>query len=223
VTDRFTEMLGVLAHEMRTPISAILGYQELLSEGIFGEIDERGHEPLARIAYSAKQLLHLIDGVQEVASPPEKQLEVHPAPFDPAPVLQECIRNALTDATGRNVTVEPDIASDLPHVHGDPDRFCRAVDLALAAAIKTSYGATLGVAAQASDSFIQISISGTGLNPHKDDPGATDLRTNGSKQLTGAGLRLAIVRHLARQMDGDVALLPADGTTTLRLELPVSS
>jgi two-component system cell cycle sensor histidine kinase PleC len=216
-------MLGVLAHEMRTPISAILGYQELLAEGIFGDIDERGQEPLARIAYSAKQLLHLIDGVQEVASPPEKQLEVHPEPFDPAPVLEECIRNALTDATGRNVSVEPAIASELPRVHGDPDRFCRAIDLALAAAIKTSYGATLGVAAEASSSRVQISITGTGLNPQRDDPDTMESRTNGSKQLTGAGLRLAIVRHLTRQMDGDIALLPTDGTTTLRLELPISS
>jgi two-component system cell cycle sensor histidine kinase PleC len=223
LNNRFTEMLGVLAHEMRTPISAILGYQELLAEGIFGEIDERGQEPLARIAYSAKQLLHLIDGVQEVASPPEKQLEVHPEPFDPTPVIEECIRNALTDATGRNVNVEPDIASELPRVHGDPDRFCRAIDLALAAAIKTSYGSTLGVSAEASDSSVQISISGTGLNLQRDDPGPIDLQTNGSKQLTGAGLRLAIVRHLTRQMDGDITLFQANGTTTLRLELPISS
>jgi signal transduction histidine kinase len=216
-------MLGVLAHEMRTPISAILGYQELLSEGIFGDIDERGQEPLARIAYSAKQLLHLIDGVQEVASPPEKQLEVHPEPFDPAPVLQECIRDALMDATGRNVNVEPDIAAGLPRIHGDPDRFCRVIDLALAAAIKTSHGATLGVGAEAANGSVQISISGTGLHPQKDDPGTIDLQGNGSKQLTGAGLRLAIIRHLTRQMDGDIALVPTDGTTTLMLKLPISS
>src|SRR5688500_4953533 len=139
-------MLGVLAHEMRTPIAAILGYQELLSEGIFGEIDERGQEPLARIAYSARQLLHLIDGVQEVASPPDKRLEAHPEPFDPTPVLEDCIRNALTAAAGRDVNFEPAIESELPAAHGDPDRFCRAIDLALAAAIKTSHGPTLGVA-----------------------------------------------------------------------------
>ena len=42
MNERFTEMLGVLAHEMRTPIAAILGYQELLSDGIFGEIEQRG-------------------------------------------------------------------------------------------------------------------------------------------------------------------------------------
>lgn len=223
MTDRIGEMLAVLAHEMRTPISAILGYQELLSEGIFGEIDDRGQEPLARIAYSARQLLHLIDGVQEVASSPEHRLEANPHPFDPTPVLEDCIRNALTDATGRNVHVEPSIAAELPPVHGDPDRFCRAIDLALAAAIKTSHGATLEVAAEAKQDAVEISISGTGLNPQKDDPGTVDLRGNGSKQLTGAGLRLAIVRYLTRQMDGDMALLPAGGTTTLLLQVPISS
>jgi signal transduction histidine kinase len=223
VSDNFTEMLGVLAHEMRTPISAILGYQELLAEGIFGDIDPRGQEPLARIAYSAKQLLHLIDGVQEVASPPEKRLEVHPKPFDPAPVLHDCVHHAVTDAVGRSINLEPEISEQLPRIYGDPDRFCRAIDLALAAAIKTSHGGTLGLTARADGNMVQVSISGTGLQLGRDDPPLLGAPGNGANKLTGAGLRLAIVRHLTRQMNGDVKLQPTDAGTTLLLQIPVSS
>ena len=218
--DQFTEMLGVLAHEMRTPISAILGYQELLADGIFGKIDERGQEPLARIAYSAKQLLHLIDGVQEVSLPPEKRLEVETRSFDPAPVLRDCIHNAMTDANSRNVQIESSLGDSLPNVFGDPDRFCRAVDLALAAAIKTSHGATLAIDATAVDGEVQIKITGTGLEPGRDDPDNLD-QTESPSRLTGAGLRLAIVKHLAQQMDGDIALHRRDGSTTLLLNVPV--
>jgi signal transduction histidine kinase len=215
VNERFTEMLGVLAHEMRTPIAAILGYQELLSDGIFGEIDNRGQEPLGRIAYSARQLLYLIDGVQEVMSPPDKRLESNPEDFDPTPLLHKCVGNATTDAQGRNVQLDEAIASELPTVHGDPDRFCRAIDLALSAAIKVSHGATIAVTAAAADGTVQVTLSGTGLVAGRDDPPADHLKDNGGPPLTGAGLRLAIVRHLAQQMDGDIRLLPSPKGTTL--------
>jgi signal transduction histidine kinase len=215
VNERFTEMLGVLAHEMRTPIAAILGYQELLSDGIFGEIEQRGQEPLSRIAYSAKQLLYLIDGVQEVMSPPNKRLETNPQHFDPAPLLQKCIDNAATDAQGRHVTLAEDIASELPRVHGDPDRFCRAIDLALSAAIKVSHGASIDVTAHAVNGGVRVSFTGTGLVAGRDDPPADHLKANGGPPLTGAGLRLAIVRYLAEQMNGDIHLVPSPQGTTL--------
>lgn len=220
MNDRFTEMLGVLAHEMRTPLAAILGYQELLAEGIFGKVDDRGQEPLSRIAYSARQLLHLIDGVQEIMSPPEKRLELNEEVFDPEPVLRMCIHNATTDAHGRNVKLAEDISRDLPAISGDPDRFCRAIDLALAAAIKTSHGATIAVSARKQDG-IEVLIAGTALRPGRDDPPATHL-VDGKEKLTGAGLRLAIVRHLAQQMDGDIRLLSVNGTSTLHLHVPAS-
>ena len=220
MSERFTEMLGVLAHEMRTPIAAILGYQELLADGIFGDIDPRGREPLARIAYSAKQLLNLIDGVQEVMSPPEKRLEVRPELFDPAPVLRSCIENALTDATGRNVRLADVLTEGLPQVNGDPDRFCRAIDLALAAAVKASHGHTLDVGAHARNGVVAISIAGTGLQPGRDDPPISAIQAGGASTLTGAGLRLAIVRHFAEQMQGEIELRPAGRTTTLFMELP---
>ena len=223
MNEKFTEMLGVMAHEMRTPIAAILGYQELLAEGIFGDVDERAQEPLARISYSAKQLLHLIDGVQEMTATADKRLEQHEEPFDPAPVLRDCLHDASTDAFGRNVQLHPGIPEHLPNVQGNPDRFCRTIDLALAAAIKTSHGATLQVDANANNGMLQISIAGTGLIPGRDDPPSIHAEESGPTSLTGAGLRLAIVRHLAQQMNGEISLQSKGDSSTLLLKLPTTS
>jgi len=209
-----SQMLGVLAHEMRTPLAAILGYQELLAEGIYGTVDERGKEPLDRIAYSARQLLHLIDGMQEISSPDAKRLSSHAEPFQPSAVLRTCVANAQADATGRGVQLEAHIPPRLPEVVGDLDRFCRAIDLALSAAIKASHGSTLVFSAASNGSLITARIEGTGLAVDKDNPA---IGQNGGT-LTGAGLRLAIVSEIARQMNGDLELTPADaGTTTLIL------
>jgi signal transduction histidine kinase len=60
-----------------------------------------------------------------------------------------------------------------------------------------------------------VTVRGTGLVAGRDDPPATHLKDNGGPQLTGAGLRLAIVRHLAQQMNGDIKLLPSPQGTAL--------
>jgi signal transduction histidine kinase len=202
-----SELLAILAHEMRTPIAAILGYQELLAEGIYGSVDEKGKEPLDRIAYSAKQLLHLIDGIQEIGTPPEKRLSVNVEPFEPAAVLRICLDNAQADALGRNVKLESQVPAELPEIEGDPDRFCRAIDLALAAAIKTSHNRTLTLIAQPEQHTLCVRIENTGLSAERDNPAF--VKANGHT-LTGAGLRLAIVREIAHQMHGEITITPTD-------------
>ncbi len=208
------ELLAVLAHEMRTPISAILGYQELLSEGIYGPISDRGKEPLDRIAYSARQLLHLIDGVQEIGSPGAKRLNTQPVQFDPAGVLRKCVQSAHADAVGRNVTIDAPLENSLPSLYGDPDRFCRAIDLALAAAIKTAHRATLTVEAQPSGNGVDVVITGTELQPERDNP---DFMAANAGHPSGAGLRLAIAREITRRMHGRLELHDSPQGTTLLL------
>jgi signal transduction histidine kinase len=216
-----SDLLTVLAHEMRTPIAAILGYQELIIEGIYGDVDERGKEPLDRIAYSARQLLHLIDGVQEITMPPNKRLSSHSEEFQPTPLLRACLAHAHADAIGRNVVLSAAVPDDLPRLHGDPERFCRAIDLAVAAAIKSSYGATLQVSAGVNAGQLQVTIEQTALSLERDDPGFV---LHEQDRLTGSGLRLAIVREIASQMHGGLDLTPTpDGTLTVSVRFSGNS
>ena len=209
-----TQMLAVLAHEMRTPIAAILGYQELLAEGIYGQVDERGKEPLDRIAYSARQLLHLIDGVQEI-SDPDAQMNRQSEPFEPTTVLRDCVAQANADAIGRGVQLIANVPDSLPEISGSCDRFCSAVDLALAAAVKTSYGGTLVLTASVHDRELRVIIADTGLSAERDDPAFLQQAPRDT-ELTGPGLRLAIVRHITRSMRGDLELqADASGTTLI--------
>lgn len=217
--DEISELLSVLAHEMRTPIAAIMGYQELLSDGIYGSVDERGKEPLDRIGYSARQLLHLIDGVQEVTLAAGKHLQVELEAVEPAETLATCLRNADADATGRNVKLESQIPAELPAIITEADLFCRTVDLALAAAIKTSHGATLRLSVVDEGDTVATMIENTGISLESDDP---DLHNAGQRKLTGAGLRIAIIRALTTRLGGTVELATAPTGTKLVLRFPVA-
>lgn len=73
-------LLEEIGHELRTPLSSILGHQELLTEGILGELDEKVAHAVARIGVAARQLTHLVNGAVDLAglafgSPPELDLE----------------------------------------------------------------------------------------------------------------------------------------------------
>lgn len=214
----FTELFNVLAHELRTPIAAIMGYQELLAEGIYGNVDERGHEPLERIGFSARQLLHLIDGMQQITLGEGKSIPPDLEDVDPANMLRDCLHNAEADAIGRSVKLEAELPEKLPSVHANEELVCRSIDLALAAAIKTSHGATLHIHADAVDQSVKVFIENTGLDPERDSPDNLD----GSAKLTGAGLRLAIVRQIIKKLSGDVVLTPTPAGCTLTLEIPTS-
>ncbi len=61
--ERFFELV---THELRSPLSAILGYQELLEDGVYGSLDDVAAEPVERIGRSARHLVNLVEGLVEL-------------------------------------------------------------------------------------------------------------------------------------------------------------
>lgn len=232
MTAEHAEWDAVLGHEMRSPVAAILGYQELLEEGTFGELSPAAREAIHRIRSAADQLLFLIDAVEK------RMHDDEPVAAIPARVLIEsAIRSVRFDAEGRGTSI--DIA------HSDVELFtrqtdaCRAVALAFGAAIKVSPGLALRVSADhatadhpsaehpsadglpadelsadpdRADSGLspRITIAGSHLDPARDRV-APDL------PLTGAGLRLHLAHITAGLVGGSVHL---DEAASVHILLP---
>lgn len=215
-----SHIMGVLGHELRTPLAAILGYYELLAEGIYGDIDDRQHEAVQRIGQSAHQLLALIDGLQELATG-TSSADDESEPFDAAATLRS-VRDRLDSyAASRNVTVEVE-APESSIVNGSEARFTRVFDMVLAAAIKTSDGAVLRARLETEPTLVRLVIDGTGLDLQRDDPAHVHTTVNG-RMLTGAALRLAIADRAAELAGGRLALSPQSGDVCVIIELPATS
>ncbi|MGH7505438.1 MAG: sensor histidine kinase, partial [Longimicrobiales bacterium] len=199
-------VIPVAAHELRSPISVVLGYQELLAGGLFGKLDEKGVEALARVRRSAEQLLRLVDGIVELAgASTAKSLELVPVDLDDA--LSEALDSAAAYGLAYGVELETRRDAPLPIVVLDEDRTVRALAMTLAAAIKASPGRRLAVTATPLERGLTLTVAGTGLDAARDDLTAG---TEGTPMIhTGAGLRLAIAR---RALAGDA------GTLALRVD-----
>jgi signal transduction histidine kinase len=207
------EWLGVLAHELRSPIGAILGYSELLRDGALGEIGERGSDALLRVAGAAEQILRLVEGIEDLALIRQEEpgaVEVVAA----RELLDEAVSVLQFDAESRDVRLRVD-AAELS-LATRRDAAARALLLAFSAAVKVSGGRDLVISARDIDGVPTILVSGTALRPDADDPATLP----DGRPMSGAGLRLALARSAATPISGSVSLRAASDGADLVLALP---
>ena len=201
MTIEHSDWNAVLAHELRSPIAAILGYQELLEEGTLGTLPPAAADAIGRIRLAGAQLMLLIAAI-------ERTSDHDPAvPVSAADVIANAISTIRSEADGRGTRI--DVAVPPMTLLTRPTHACRALALALSAAIKVSPGDTLKVTARAADVAV-ILVAGSAIDPVRDgaDP---DL------PLTGAGLRLRLAQSAADLAAGSLSI--DHGTVELRLQL----
>ena len=86
-----SEFLANMSHELRTPLNAIIGFSEVLSERMFGEINDKQAEYLADILESGRHLLSLINDILDLSKIEAGRMELEPTDFD----LPSAIENTL--------------------------------------------------------------------------------------------------------------------------------
>jgi signal transduction histidine kinase len=216
----FKELVAVLGHELRTPLAAILGYQELLADGIFGELDPRTEEPLARIESSALQLLYLIDGLQELIAGGSKTDELESSTTDA--IATRLLEAARPFAESRGVRLQV-ARRESAALHKVPlQRLLRASALTTIAAVKCSASRTIRLDICIEPGAVLIRLDGTGLDPAIDQPDLL-LEADRPVPLTAPRLRLAMAAATLTHVHGSIQLQPDPDGTAVLLRLPLGS
>ncbi len=212
--------VDALAHDLRTPLSAVLGYLELLEDGVYGELDPRMRDTLARVSGSARQIEEIVAGVIELTRTSAPRIT--PARVDPAPLLDAAAQQAEMLAAERNAAFALDRQPSVQPFASDAQRLSILIDLAFAAAVRASPNASLRARAEGRDDALHLRIDGTGIGPDVHAPSRFAAFDPDSTEAAGRrpSLRLAIVACLARQLGGELALVSGAGGTTLSLVLP---
>lgn len=192
---------AVLGHELRSPISAILGYQELLEEGTLGVLPPAAADAVHRIRLAAEQLLLLVVAIERTSDSDDAE------PIAARVVIDEAVSAIRFEADARGSSIDVGDSSVMLLTRRNDAR--RALALVLSAAIKVGPDLPLHVAAAQSEAAT-VTVTGARLDPVRDsaDP---DL------PLTGAGLRLQLARAAAGLAGGSIHL---DSAGTVHLTLP---
>ena len=225
------EFMATLSHELRGPLSAMVGWVQVLGAGGLDEATrERGRAAIER---SAKAQTRLIEDLLDYSSVVAGKLTLSPRLMDLVPVAGAAIEAVRSAAEAKGIRLELSTDAEAALVHGDPDRLQQVLWNVLSNAVKfTPRGGRVEVwIGRVGDSLhIRVSDTGQGISrdflPHVFErfrqQDGTSRRLHG-----GLGLGLAIVKELVELHGGTVhADSPGEGqgaTITVALPLPTSS
>jgi GAF domain-containing protein len=222
-----SEFLANMSHELRTPLNAIIGFSEVLTERMFGELNEKQTEYLHDILESGRHLLSLINDILDLSKIEAGRMELDTTDFD----LPSAIDNALTlvreRATRRGIILGRIIDERLGMQRGDERKVKQVLLNLLSNALKfTPEGGQIDVSARLQDGAAEIAVAdtGVGIAPEDQDAVFEEFRQVGTadKKVEGTGLGLALSRKFIELHGGRIWVQSELGRgSTFSFTLPV--
>jgi GAF domain-containing protein len=222
-----SEFLANMSHELRTPLNAIIGFSEVLTERMFGELNEKQDEYLKDIFASGQHLLSLINDILDLSKIEAGRMELELTDFD----LPMAIDNALTlvreRASRRGITLKSTVGERVGSIRGDERKMKQVLLNLLSNAIKfTQEGGRIDVTATRDDGAVEVSVSDTGVGIAPEDLEAVfeefrQVGASAAKQ-EGTGLGLALCRKFIELHGGSIRVESAIGAgSTFTFRLPI--
>jgi signal transduction histidine kinase/CheY-like chemotaxis protein len=220
-----SRFLANMAHEIRTPLTGVLGMTELLLKTA---LNDRQHQYADAIRRSGALLLRQVNDALDVARIEAGRLELNPAPFDPAALLHEVANADAGLAAQKNLTIDVQVAPDAPRaVRGDALRVQQILFNLTHNALKfTTHGGVVLKLERAGDGIAyQVQDNGPGMTPEECARIFQRFEQADYGRLQrGSGLGLAISRELVGLMGGHIDLQSApDHGSTFTVRLPLAS
>jgi signal transduction histidine kinase len=222
-----SEFLANMSHELRTPLNAIIGFSEVLTERMFGELNEKQDEYLKDIYASGQHLLSLINDILDLSKIEAGRMELELSDFH----LPNAIENALIlvreRANRRGIRLGSTIDERLGAVGGDERKVKQVLLNLLSNALKfTPEGGRIDVGARLHDHVAEVSVTDTGIGIAPADQEAVfeEFRQVGAadKKAEGTGLGLALSRKFIELHGGKIWVKSEPGRgSTFTFTLPV--
>jgi PAS domain S-box-containing protein len=209
------ELLGVVAHDLRNPLTAISMYASLLLDAPRDPESQRA--PLRSVLELTDQMNRLIHDLLDASRLESGQLRVHPGPLAVRTVLAEAREMVRLAAEKRGVEIVLDVPGGLPRVLADRDRLLQVLSNLVGNAVKfTPRGGRVTLRAGGADGELAFAVSDTGVGiPAEQLPRVFDRYWQADARRTGAGLGLAIARGIVEAHGGRIWVdsAPGEGST----------
>jgi two-component system sensor histidine kinase BaeS len=212
------ELMADIAHELRTPLSAMQGRLE----GMVDSVYPRDERQLRRVLDDARTLARLVEDLGTLAYSESGTLALAKEPTDLAVLLTETASTFLPEARVKGVEIRTTVPDDTPAIDLDPVRIREVVMNLLANAVRHSpEGSVVRLEAEPAAAAVTIRVidQGVGIRP-EDLPHIFDRFYKGPGS-SGSGLGLTIARSLVAAHDGTIAArVPAEGGTIVEFTIP---
>jgi two-component system, NtrC family, sensor kinase len=222
-----SEFLANMSHELRTPLNAIIGFAEVLTERMFGELNEKQEEYLKDIHASGQHLLSLINDILDLSKIEAGRMELEVTDFDLPVAIDNAITLVRERAGRRAITLGCTIGERVGMIRADERKVKQVLLNLLSNAIKfTPEGGRIDVRAGVNDRIVEVSVTDTGVGIAPEDQQAVfeEFRQVGTadKKVEGTGLGLALSRRFVELHGGRIWVKSQVGQgSTFTFTLPV--
>lgn len=202
--------LANMSHELRTPMNAIIGYTDLIIDGVDGPINEEQEKSLRKVSTNARHLLQLINNVLDISKIEAGKMKLSPKEIDLKWLVESALPTFEPQMKLKGLTLTIDIPDGLSLIYGDEDRIREIFINLLSNAMKFTDKGGITISAKLSERaikpgeppmFMEICVEDTGIGIKEEDLGKifdkfvqADLTT--VRQYEGTGLGLSIARGL---------------------------
>ncbi len=214
-----SDFLASMSHELRTPLNSVIGFSDIMLQGLAGELNEEQARQMGMINSSGKHLLSLINDVLDLSKVEAGRMEPEPERFDLSFAVHEALDVVRPQVDERGLALLADGIDEPCEIVSD-SRMVRQILLNLLSnAIKFTETGTVSVTVAESDSTVAIAVGDTGPGIAPADlqrifDAFTQARVR-DRRPDGTGLGLAVSAKLAALLGGELAVesAPGEGST----------
>jgi len=206
-----SQFLANVNHELRTPVSAIIGYGRLVLRETEGQISQLQRENIQDLLHNAERLLSQIDSLLDFAKIEAGKMEVRVEPVS----VEELIRGAIStvEPTLKNgdVRLIREIAPGMAALNTDREKLRQIILNLLDNAVKSTERGEIKISASQQNGWFRLAVSDPGIGIGKENLNQIFEEfhrgdSSNTKNYRGTGLGLAIVKQFVNLLGGEIAV-----------------
>jgi len=232
-----SEFVSFVSHELKTPMTSIRGYADLLAAGSVGPVNVAQNEFLSTIRFNIQRMATLVSDLADISRIEAGRLHLDFAPVVMREVVDEVVRSTQALADEKDHSIKVDFPEDLPQVWGDRNRLAQILTNLASNAIKyTLEGGQITIRARQEDNrwdpdgspqVLHLQVIDSGIGIKEEDQAKIFqqyFRTEeGKDTASGTGLGLNITRYLVEMQGGKIWFESEFGKgTTFQFTIPLA-
>ncbi len=202
------QFLANMSHELRTPLNSIIGFSEVLSRGMAGELSEEQARQIRMVNSSGRHLLALVNDILDITKIEAGAVRIQVEQLVLEPVVAMVIDSMAPLSAEKGLRLDADIEPDL-QVCTDRVKLQQILINLVGNSIKFTLSGSIRVSARQLGKAVMISVTDTGVGIEANELAEVFSEFHQSRSVQtgkpiGTGLGLSISRRLARLLDGDL-------------------
>jgi len=211
--------LANVSHELKTPMSSIVGYTDLLLDKVDGPVNEEQEKSLKKVALHSRHLLQLINSLLDISKMESGELKLEVRELDLKSLIEAVTMTFDYIIKQKGLTLNIEIDKNLSFIYGDEDKIKHIFTNLLSNAVKFTHKGGITISAKPSinikpgvmPAFAEVCVEDTGIGIKEQDLGKifdkfVQVDPTLSRQYEGTGLGLSITKGFVELHKGEISV-----------------